>query len=251
MAETSYYGIIPARYASSRFPAKPLANIAGRPMFWHVWHRASQCPALKKVVLATDSPLIADAAKALDVPYVMTRDDHQSGTDRVFEAATLLGVEENAVVVNIQGDEPALNPAMLSELVAPFADDDTLQASTLARIIAADEVAAVLANPNVVKVVCNALGNALYFSRAAIPFAREAGANACPAPCMSHVGLYAFRYATLRAFTQFAQTPLEKTEKLEQLRLLENGINMRVVPTKFVSHGVDTPEDIAQILPLL
>ncbi len=239
------YGIIPARFASSRFPGKPLVDILGKPMFWHVYTRALRCPALRRVVLATDDDRIAESARAHGVDFVMTRSDHTCGTDRVFEAACAMNVEENAVVVNIQGDEPALNPAMLTELVAPFAENASVQVSTLARPISATEAA----NPDVVKVVRSASGNALYFSRLPIPFARNA--QPAPASAWGHVGLYAFRFATLRQFTQLAPSPLEQTEMLEQLRLLENDIPIRVVPTRHTTHGVDRPEDISTILNLL
>lgn len=269
------YGIIPARYASSRFPGKPLADIAGMPMFWHVYQRAARCPEFRKVVLATDDERIAQAAHRLDVPFVMTRPDHESGTDRVYEAACLLGrdlessgkagLPDDAVVVNIQGDEPALDPRMLSQLVAPFTaakDGARVRVATLAMAIDAAEAA----SPDRVKVVTAANGDALYFSRAAIPFARDGGVQAGdaadgqpnqsghsgPGPAyLGHVGLYAFRLEALRAFTQLAPSSLERREKLEQLRLLENGIPIRVVPTTYRTHGVDRPEDIGIIINLL
>ncbi|MES9997398.1 3-deoxy-manno-octulosonate cytidylyltransferase [Desulfovibrio aminophilus] len=225
------YGVIPARYGSSRFPGKPLADILGRPMFWHVHRRASLCPELKRVVLATDDERILDAARSLDVSALMTRADHASGTDRVLEAALALGVPDDAVVVNIQGDEPALDPAMLSELVAPFADPDVLVA-TLARALDPEEAP----SPDRVKVVLDRKGNALYFSRAAIPWG-EGGH-------LLHVGLYAFRMEALRRFAALEQTPLEIREKLEQLRLLENGIPIRVALTDRAAHAVDRPQDL-------
>ncbi|MEG6506036.1 3-deoxy-manno-octulosonate cytidylyltransferase [Nitratidesulfovibrio sp. 1201_IL3209] len=263
-ASPSCYGIIPARYASSRFPGKPLADIAGMPMFWHVYRRAARCPELREVVLATDDERIAEAAHRLGVPFVMTRPDHASGTDRVYEAACQLGgaekLPDDAVVVNIQGDEPALDPRMLSQLVAPFAagpdgpdgadradgaDGARVRVTTLAMAIDAAEAA----SPDRVKVVTAANGDALYFSRAAIPFARDGGAHG-PA-YLGHVGLYAFRLEALRAFTQLPPSSLERREKLEQLRLLENGIPIRVVPTTCRTHGVDRPEDIGIIINLL
>ncbi|UZP66359.1 3-deoxy-manno-octulosonate cytidylyltransferase [Desulfovibrio mangrovi] len=238
------YGIIPARYASSRFPGKPLAEILGKPMFWHVYTRASQCPHMTRVVLATDDERIARAAEAHGVDYVMTRPDHASGTDRVYEAACALGVEEHAVVVNIQGDEPALNPMMLTELVSPFMHDASVQVSTLAQSISSADAA----SPDIVKVVPSANGDALYFSRAAIPFCREGE----PARGYSgHIGLYAFRLGALRRFTELPPSSLEQTEKLEQLRLLENNIPIRVVATAHKTHGVDRPEDISIILNML
>jgi len=232
------YGIIPARYGSTRFPGKPLAPILGKPMFWHVFQRASLCPELERVVLATDSRRIAEAARALEVPFVMTRADHPSGTDRVLEAADNLGVPETAVVINIQGDEPALHPEMLSELVHPFAKPD-VQVATLISAMDPDQ----RTDRDQVKVVVNHQGDALYFSRAAIPHARDNQT----ADYFRHIGLYAFRVAALRRFVALGPGRLERIEKLEQLRLLENGIPIRTVQTQHRSLGVDRPEDIAVV----
>lgn len=238
------YGIIPARYESSRFPGKPLAEILGKPMFWHVYTRACKCPQLTQVVLATDDERIARAAEEHGVAYVMTRSDHASGTDRVFEAACALNIADNAVVVNIQGDEPALNPHMLTELTSPFMHDATVQVSTLAQSISATAAL----NPDIVKVITAANGDALYFSRSPIPFCRDGE----PARGFyGHIGLYAFRMNALRRFTELPPSSLELTEKLEQLRLLENNISIRVVTTDHKTHGVDRPEDISIILNML
>ena len=245
MALPSCFGFIPARYESSRFPGKPLADIMGKPMFWHVWHRASRCAALTSVHLCTDDSRIMEAAASLDVPCLMTRNDHSNGSSRVFEAATALRVPEDAVAVNIQGDEPALESAMLDALLAPFADA-SVACATLACPIERDE--ALL--PDRVKVVCDATGNALYFSRSPIPFERNANAEKT-SPHLLHVGIYAYRMRVLAAYTKFPPTPLEEMESLEQLRLLENGIPIRVAVTNHRSHGVDRPEDIARILPLM
>lgn len=238
-------GIIPARYESSRFPGKPLADLLGKPMFWHVYTRACQCAALERVVLATDDARIRSAAEALDVPVVMTRPDHPSGTDRVLEAAGLLGLDTtpHAVVVNIQGDEPALAPGMLGELVAPFADPK-VQTTTLAHVIDAVDSQRL----DRVKVVCSASGRALYFSRAAIPYPQSsAGGSAY----LGHIGLYAYRYQRLVDFAGLGPSPLEKTEKLEQLRLLENDLEIHVVVTRHRSIGVDRPQDLERVRPLL
>lgn len=234
--ETQFFGIIPARYGSTRFPGKPLAAILGKPMFWHVYQRASRCPALARVVLATDSRRIAAAARTHQVPCVMTRPDHPSGTDRVLEAAEALDLPEEAVVINIQGDEPALHPEMLMELVRPFQSAD-VQVATLISSTAADRCT----DPDQVKVVVDKRGDALYFSRAVIPHARDTRT----AVYYRHIGLYAFRMAVLRRFVALGPGRLEKTEKLEQLRLLENGIPIRTVLTRHRSLGVDRPEDIA------
>jgi len=236
------YGIIPARYGSTRFPGKPLADILGKPMFWHVFNRASRCNEIHQVVLATDDKRIVSAAKTLDVPVVMTRSDHASGTDRVLEAAEKLNVPENAVVVNIQGDEPAHEPAMLTELVLPFSDPN-VKVSTLAHKIDPDEAK----NPDRVKVVLAKDNRALYFSRAPIPYSSDLQKN----KLYGHIGLYAFRMNILRKFVELGPSLLEITEKLEQLRLLENGIPIHVVITNYKSMGVDRPEDIETVTRIL
>jgi len=236
------YGIIPARYASNRFPGKPLAEILGKPMFRHVAERASQCPELAQVALATDDERIFSAAEQCSVRAVMTRKDHPSGTDRVLEAARQLGVDEDAVVVNIQGDEPALDPAMLTELVSPFTDPD-VRVTTLARKIGPEEAE----NPDRVKVVFAKDGRALYFSRSPIPYPRGKEGS----EFYVHVGLYAFRMKVLEQFVRLGPSRLETTEKLEQLRLLENNIPIHVVTTQHQSVGVDRPEDIEIVTQLL
>jgi 3-deoxy-manno-octulosonate cytidylyltransferase (CMP-KDO synthetase) len=232
------YGIIPARYGSIRFPGKPLAEILGKPMFWHVFKRASRCPQLSKTILATDDNRIISAAKNLNVPVIKTRDDHLSGTDRVLEAAELLNVPENAVVVNIQGDEPAYETAMLTELVLPFSDPN-IKVSTLVRRIDPDEAK----NPDRVKVVFAKDSRALYFSRSLIPFPRDQQKG----EFYGHIGLYAFRMNILKQFVAMGPSNLELTEKLEQLRLLENGIPIHVVKTEHRSFGVDRPSDIEAV----
>lgn len=234
------YGIIPARYASSRFPGKPLADIWGYPMFWHVYERARQ--AFTSVTLATDDERIREAAEQYGVPCIMTRADHASGTDRVHEAAMALGVELDAVIINIQGDEPALDPVMLETLVAPFVEPD-VRVCTLATPVSAERAA----SPNQVKVVMAENGDALYFSRAPVPFDRDGKEQTF----LGHVGLYAFRMEALSRFVALPQSRLERLEKLEQLRFLENGIPVRVVCTDRRSHGVDTPEDLDIVRPLL
>ncbi|OQY59821.1 MAG: 3-deoxy-D-manno-octulosonate cytidylyltransferase [Desulfobacteraceae bacterium 4572_88] len=236
------YGIIPARYASNRFPGKPLAEILGKPMFRHVAERAGQCPELAQVALATDDERIFSVAEQCSVRAVMTRKDHPSGTDRVLEAARQLGVDEDAVVVNIQGDEPALDPAMLTELVSPFTDPD-VRVTTLARKIGPEEAE----NPDRVKVVFAKDGRALYFSRSPIPYPRGKEGS----EFYVHVGLYAFRMKVLEQFVRLGPSRLETTEKLEQLRLLENNIPIHVVTTQHQSVGVDRPEDIEIVTQLL
>ncbi len=241
-------GIIPARYSSTRFPGKPLALIKGKPMFWHVWNRARQCARLERVLLATDDARIRDAASELGVEAVMTRSDHASGTDRVYEAATILDLPDYAIVANIQGDEPALAPLMLDELLEPFRDASVL-VSTLARHVPPDAAGNELDNADRVKVVLDAKGNALYFSRAKVPY--MAAPDAPHPGYYLHVGLYAYRMQALRRFTQLPPGSLERAEKLEQLRLLENGVPIRVGLTRHRSHGVDRPEDIALVSSIL
>jgi 3-deoxy-manno-octulosonate cytidylyltransferase (CMP-KDO synthetase) len=204
-------------------------------MFWHVYHRAIKCPELSRVILATDDDRILSAAERWHIPAVMTRSDHLSGTDRVVEAADLLKVPDTAVVVNIQGDEPALAPAMLSQLLAPFSKP-AVRVTTLARPIDAMEAQ----NADRVKVVFSHDHEALYFSRAPIPYPRGFEKDIY----YGHIGLYAFRLDALKAFAALRPCRLEAVEKLEQLRLLENHIPLHVVVTQYQSIGVDTPQDI-------
>jgi len=236
------HGIIPVRYQSSRFPGKPLADILGRPMFWHVFERARRCKTLSSVTLATDDSRIRSAAEQWRIPVVMTRTDHLSGTDRVLEAAEKLELEADAVIVNIQGDEPVLEPVMLTELLNPFRDPD-IQVTTLAKKIKAPEAD----NPDLVKVVFTADHRALYFSRSPIPFQR----NAADPDFYGHIGIYAFRMPALKNFVALDQGFLEVTERLEQLRLLENGIPIHIVETEHQSIGVDRPEDVETVKKIL
>lgn len=237
-----FYGIIPARYGSKRFRGKPLASILGKPMFWHVYESARKCPELSQIVLATDDERIASSAKSLNVPVIMTRNDHISGTDRVLEAAEKLCVPENAVVVNIQGDEPTLEPAMLSELVQPFKSPE-IDVTTLARKIHPKEAE----NSDLVKVVFAKDHKALYFSRSFIPASR----NGKEVELYGHIGLYAFRMKILRQFVILGPSRLEAVEKLEQLRLLENRIPIHVVITNYRCIGVDCSEDIKTVSKIL
>lgn len=236
-----FYAIIPARYQSYRFPGKPLADILGKPMFYWVYERAMQCPIFKKACLATDDQRIFDAAKKLDVPVVMTDPDHPSGSDRIMEAADILGLEDESVVVNIQGDEPAVDIDMLRQLVEPFTRPDIF-VTTLARVINGQQAE----NPDRVKIVRSDKGFALYFSRCKIPYIRDM--EHCTTDYLLHVGIYAYRLSTLRTFTSLPPSPLEKIEKLEQLRLLEAGISIYVVMTEYEGFGVDRPEDLQLII---
>jgi 3-deoxy-manno-octulosonate cytidylyltransferase (CMP-KDO synthetase) len=236
------HGIIPARYQSTRFPGKPLADILGRPMIWHVFEQSRQCKALSSVVLATDDQRIQSAAQKWGIPVVMTRKEHPSGTDRVLEAAEKLQLNPEAVIVNIQGDEPALEPSMLDDLVRPFYHSD-IQVTTLARKISAREAD----NPDQVKVVFTCDRRALYFSRSPIPFQRDA----CSRFFYGHIGIYALRMQTLKRFVNLAQSTLEVAEGLEQLRLIENGIPIHIVETEHYSIGVDRREDIKAVAKMI
>ncbi len=231
----SILGVIPARYASSRFPGKALVSIGGKTMLQHVWERASQARYLTSVVIATDDPRIRDAAEDFRARVVMTRSDHVSGTDRVAEAASASTAQ---VVVNIQGDEPMLDPAAIDSAVLGLLDHDEIPMGTLKKRI---EDRAEIADPNVVKVVSDHEGNALYFSRSPIPYIRETGAE--PATHFKHIGLYVYRREFLLNYSDLPIGPLEQAERLEQLRALENGFKIRVIETEYESLGVDTPED--------
>lgn len=230
--------VIPAREQSERLPGKPLADILGKPMVVRVMERASLARGIARVVVATDSPRIAAAVRERGGEAVMTPSDCPSGTDRCAVAARSLDAE---VVVNVQGDEPLLEPEAVESLVLAF-DDPSVEMATLARPLAPGEAE----NPNVVKVVRDLRGDALYFSRAPIPFARGEGA----AP-LAHVGLYGFRREFLQRFASLPPTPLERTERLEQLRALEHGHRIRVLETAYLSLGVDTQEDLDRVRALL
>ena len=230
--------VIPARYGSKRFPGKPLASDTGKPLIQHVCEAAAGATRVDAVLVATDDERIRDAVEAFGGRAVMTASEHPCGTDRVAEAAEAF--PDARIVINFQGDEPELDPALLDRLVEAFDADPSLEAATLAGPLVPDEAT----DPNAVKVVVGAGGDALYFSRAPIPWARD-GQAARRAPMLKHFGIYAFRAAALRAYAAMPQTPLEVTEKLEQLRWLENGRRMRVIVTDSRPGGIDTPESYA------
>ena len=241
--------LIPARYASTRLPGKPLADIAGKPMVVRVAARARESGA-DRVVVATDDERVMQAARAHGVEALMTRADHPTGTDRLAEAAALLALPPEAIVVNVQGDEPLLEPALIrrmADLLARHAD------ASIATACHPIDDAAEAFNPNVVKVVRDANGYALYFSRATIPWARDAFAAARDAlpdglPILRHYGLYAYRVAFLAGFPSLAPAPIERFEALEQLRALWHGHRIVVdVTTGTPAPGVDTPEDLERV----
>lgn len=231
-------GVIPARFQSVRLQGKPLALIGGRPMIQHVYERAAKSTLLTDLLVATDDARIFDAVIAFGGKAVMTSPDHRSGTDRVAEATAKLSAE---VVVNIQGDEPFISPLVIDQLVEPFQAESGVEMSTLRRPIDNDRD---LNDPNVVKVVVDASGYALYFSRSLIPYPR----NAPSGPhAFEHIGLYAYTKAFLAEYSRMPPARLEQTEGLEQLRVLENGRRIRVVETHdHLGLSVDTPVDLAR-----
>jgi 3-deoxy-manno-octulosonate cytidylyltransferase (CMP-KDO synthetase) len=235
--------VIPARFASTRFPGKPLADIDGRPMIEHVYRRAEASPIVSRVIVATDDLRIATRVKSFGGNVRLTRMDHRTGTDRLAEVASTLDCD---VVVNVQGDEPLLDSRAIAEAVTPFRSDPSVSMTTLYRRIVDP---AELTNPNVVKLVLDRGGFVLYFSRAPIPHARDPRGG-WP-PLFRHVGLYAYRRSALLVLASLEQTPLERAEALEQLRALEHGIRIKAVETAYDSIGVDTPEDLDQVRRLL
>ena len=242
--------IIPARYASTRFPGKPLALIKGLPMIQHVCHQVAKAKTVGRVIVATDDQRIVTAVKKFGGEVTLTRADHPTGTDRLAEVAEQL---EDALIVNVQGDEPLINPRMIDQAVQPLLDNPKLQMGTLAgRIDQIDD----FYSPNVVKVVKDSSGLALYFSRAPIPWprdlTREELAGALDRLALyRHIGLYVYRRQFLLDYPQMPKTPLEALENLEQLRALEAGIKLHVAVTEYSCHGVDTPADLERVSRLM
>ncbi|MGR9045892.1 MAG: 3-deoxy-manno-octulosonate cytidylyltransferase [Gammaproteobacteria bacterium] len=241
--------VIPARYGSTRLPGKPLLEIAGKPMIAHVCERAQQAGA-DQIVVATDDSRIFDTVSLLGLEAVMTRSDHQSGTERIAEVAEQYAWDEKAIIVNLQGDEPLIPPAYIRDVAAALAGQQQAGIATLAaRIIDEEEIF----NPNSVKVVLNKEGYALYFSRAPIPwdrahFGRQGGHDAGRIPYLRHIGMYAYTVGFLRRYCCWEASVLETIESLEQLRILWQGeeILVRTV-AKTPEAGVDTPEDIIRV----
>jgi 3-deoxy-manno-octulosonate cytidylyltransferase (CMP-KDO synthetase) len=236
---TRILGVIPARFASSRFPGKALSIIAGKTMLQHVFERASSARYLSHVIVATDDTRIADAARSFGAPVRLTREDHASGTDRVAEVASASTAE---IIVNIQGDEPLIDPSSIDAAVLTILDDSDAPMGTLKKRIVHPEE---LANPNVVKVITDRHDRAIYFSRLPLPYVRESDA-----PSMTrfkHIGLYVYRRDFLLGYSDLPVGPLEQAERLEQLRALENGYSIRVAETEYESLGVDTPEDFERV----
>lgn len=234
--------VVPARYASTRFPGKVIAPILGRPMILWTYEQACKATLVDEVLVATDAPEVVDALAPYGVTPVMTRADHACGTDRIAEVAASVAAD---IIVNVQGDEPLIDPAAIDATIRPLLEQPDVVMST-ARVRITDW--ARVQDPNVVKVICDERGRALYFSRSPIPYIRdEKDRGDTPACYWQHVGLYAYRRDFLLAFSRLPQTPLEKLEKLEQLRALENGHRIAVVETEYVSIGVDVREDLEQV----
>jgi len=239
-------GIIPARYASSRFPGKPLALIAGKPLIQRVVEQCKKANSLADVVVATDDERIVNVAKQY-CRVEMTRPDHPSGSDRIAEVVTRLKPD---AVVNIQGDEPLISPMVIDAVGGALGQQTMSTAATEIKNPAEYD------NPNVVKVVVNAAGRALYFSRRTIPYLREAASRSvneqlAAFPFLKHLGIYGYWRETLLKLVRFPVSPLENAERLEQLRALENGIQIAVVRVDYDSVGVDVPEDVARVEKIL
>ena len=230
--------VIPARYASTRLPGKPLALIAGKPMIQHVYERACHAVMPQEVVVATDSKIVADVVKEFGGKVMMTSPDHPSGTDRLAEVA--LSYPDIDVIVNVQGDEPMIPPEVIDRLAQAFADDKDLKMATLKTLMGEEEYN----NPNAVKVVTDQNGYALYFSRSLLPYPRNRKADF---KVYKHVGIYAYRRSFLLSYAAYEPTPLEQIEGLEQLRVLENGQRIKVLESKFQGIGIDTQEDLDAI----
>jgi 3-deoxy-manno-octulosonate cytidylyltransferase (CMP-KDO synthetase) len=239
-------GIIPARFASTRFPGKPLALIAGKPLIQHVVEQCQKARSLSEIIVATDDTRIWEVAQDF-CRTEMTRQEHPSGSDRIAEVVERCACD---AVVNIQGDEPLIDPAVIDAVANALTDNEMSTGATVIKNPAEYD------NPNVVKVVVNAAGRALYFSRRTIPYLREAASRPVPEqlaafPFLKHLGIYGFRRETLLRLVKFPVSPLENAEKLEQLRALENGIQIGVVKVNYDSIGVDLPEDVARVVELL
>lgn len=242
----SVVAIIPARYGSTRFPGKPLALIDGLPMIQHVYQRVRCAKTVDRVIVATDDERIAAAVRNFSGEVMLTRTDHPTGTDRLAEVAETLAAD---LIVNVQGDEPLIDPQMVDQAVAPLVANPAIQMGTLAAAL--DEFDDFY-NPNVVKVVRAQDGMALYFSRAPIPWPRDLSeqdfrSSFAGLGLLRHIGLYVYRRELLLAYPSWPKTPLESLENLEQLRALERGVGLHVALTESRCHGVDTPEDLERI----
>ena len=239
--------VIPARYSSTRLPGKPLVSLGGRPMIEHVWERTRRSAKISRVIIATDDERIMRAANAFGAEAVMTRSEHRSGTERIAEFAATSAIEGEEIYLNVQGDEPLVEPAALDTLVEALESDESVSVATLMVPIAKP---ADIMDPNIVKVVLDFDGNALYFSRAPIPWVRDRNAPV-HVQHMKHLGLYGFRRAALLDFPTLPLGDVERIEQLEQLRWMENGYKIRVAETAHDSVSVDVAEDVARVEELL
>lgn len=237
--------IIPSRYGSSRFPGKPIADLCGKPMIQHVYERALRAEGVSIAAVATDDERIFAAVKTFGGSVLMTSPDRRSGTDRIAEAAEALGLDDNAIVVNIQGDQPLFEPVQVNEVAAPLLEDASIPMATLIyRIVREEEIV----HSNAVKVVFDHEKFALYFSRATIPFVRDKDKKAV---YFKHHGIYAYRRKFLRVFAGLPEGNLERLESLEQLRAIEYGYRIKVVETAYDSVEVDTPEELSRVSRLI
>lgn len=240
--------VIPARYASSRLPGKPLADIEGLSMIQRVYERAI-ASAAERVVVATDDQRVAEVVVAFGGECCLTREDHESGTDRIQEVAAQLALSDGQIVVNVQGDEPLIPSAVINQVADNLAHNPLADIATLSTLLSGEKE---FRDPNTVKVVCDKNGFALYFSRAPIPWPREMGANSVPPTAHRHLGIYAYRVAFLHRFIDWPVGQLESVEKLEQLRAMEHGIRIHVDPaSELPPAGVDTAEDLERVRSLL
>lgn len=239
--------VVPARYGSSRLPGKPLLLLAGKPIFVHVIERIMEAGfPLEDVILATDDQRIVESANSYNIPVMLTSDKHPSGSDRINEVAQQLGWNDQTVVINVQGDEPLIPPTLISELAEFIKSKRQFDMFTLAAPV--KEIAD-YENPNIVKVVHDINNKAVYFSRAMIPFCRDGG---MPSKVLRHIGIYAYRVASLKSICELPVCELESTEKLEQLRVLYNGMNIGIaIADQIPPHGVDTYDDYLKLKTLL
>ncbi len=247
--------IIPSRYASTRFPGKPLCPLSGKPMIQHVYERANEARLVQDVFVATDNKLIYDAVEGFGGKAIMTSEAHRSGTDRIAEAVERLqdkgcGIQDKDIIVNVQGDEPLIHPKMVDDVIK-LMDDERASIGTLAKRIEEEKE---ITDPNIVKVVFNDEGFALYFSRSPIPYhrnewkdLRQITIHGSRFTVFKHIGIYAYRKDVLLKFSKMSPTRLEQTEKLEQLRALENGLKIKVKETEFETIGVDIPMDLERV----
>ncbi len=232
--------VIPARYQSTRLPGKPLLQETGKYLVQHVYEAASQCKTISEVIVATDDSRIETAVKSFGGKVCLTSPDHPSGTDRIAEVAQSHCAD---IFVNVQGDEPEISPASIDQAAQLLLENDKADVSTLAFPLGEEEAK----DPNTVKVVCSLQGYALYFSRAAIPFIRDKK-DPGDSPYLGHIGIYAYRSSFLKTYTSMVSSPLENLEKLEQLRVLENGYRIKVGLTNQRNWGIDTREDYEKFL---